>query len=68
LILGSGIDAHLGPILLFGRGRLVEVFRDRALSLPPLNSTLARRMMERTRIGYDLARKAAYMDSVDALR
>src|SRR5688500_18975107 len=31
-------------------GQLVEVFRDRALSLPPLSRTLARRMMEQTRI------------------
>jgi acetyltransferase len=29
---------------------LVEVFKDRALGLPPLNATLARRVMERTRI------------------
>jgi acetyltransferase len=28
----------------------VEVFKDRALGLPPLNATLARRMMERTKI------------------
>jgi acetyltransferase len=28
----------------------VEVYRDRALALPPLNTTLARRMMEQTRI------------------
>jgi acetyltransferase len=51
LILGSSIDSQLGPVILFGcGGQLVEVFRDRALGLPPLNSTLARRMMERTRI------------------
>jgi acetyltransferase len=38
-------------VLLFGAGGvLVEVFQDRALGLPPLNTTLARRMMERTRI------------------
>jgi acetyltransferase len=38
-------------VLLFGTGgQLVEVFEDRALGLPPLNSTLARRMMERTKI------------------
>ena len=38
-------------MLLFGTGgELVEVFRDRALALPPLNPTLARRMMEQTRI------------------
>jgi acetyltransferase len=51
LIVGSSIDPQFGPVLLFGTGgRLVEVFRDRSLALPPLNSTLARRMMERTRI------------------
>ncbi len=51
LILGSSIDPQFGPVLLFGAGgQLVEVFRDQALGLPPLNRTLARRMMERTRI------------------
>lgn len=51
LIVGSSIDPQFGPVLLFGTGgELVEVFRDRALALPPLNSTLARRMMERTKI------------------
>ena len=51
LILGSSIDPQFGPVLLFGLGgQLVEVFKDRALGLPPLNTTLARRMMERTRI------------------
>ena len=38
-------------MLLFGTGGyLVEVFKDRALGLPPLNRTLARRLMERTQI------------------
>jgi acetyltransferase len=51
LILGSSLDPQFGPVLLFGSGgKLVEVFQDRALGLPPLNSTLARRLMERTRI------------------
>jgi acetyltransferase len=51
LILGSSIDPQFGPVLLFGTGgQLVEVFKDRALALPPLNATLARRMMEGTRI------------------
>jgi acetyltransferase len=51
LIVGSAIDAQFGPVLLFGAGgQLVEVVRDRALGLPPLTTTLARRMMERTRI------------------
>jgi acetyltransferase len=51
LIVGSSLDAQFGPVLLFGTGgQLVEVFKDRALSLPPLNTTLARRMMEQTKI------------------
>ena len=51
LIVGSSIDPQFGPVLLFGTGgQLVEVYRDRALGLPPLNSTLARRLMEQTRI------------------
>ena len=51
LILGSSIDPQFGPVLLFGTGgQLVEVFKDRALGLPPLNTTLARRMMEQTKI------------------
>ena len=51
LILGSSIDAQFGPVLLFGMGgQLVELFRDRALGLPPLNTTLARRLIERTTI------------------
>jgi acetyltransferase len=51
IIIGSSMDAQFGPVLLFGTGgQLVEVFKDRALGLPPLNATLARRMMERTKI------------------
>jgi acetyltransferase len=51
LILGSSIDPQFGPVLLFGAGgQLVEVFKDRALGLPPLNATLARRLMERTNV------------------
>ena len=51
LILGSSVDPQLGPILLFGAGgQLVEVMEDRALALPPLNRTLARRLIERTKI------------------
>jgi len=51
LILGSTVDAQFGPVLLFGTGgQLVEVFGDRTLSLPPLNTTLARRFIEQTKI------------------
>jgi acetyltransferase len=51
LIVGSSPDPQFGPVLLFGAGGImVEVFKDRELGLPPLNTTLARRMMERTNI------------------
>lgn len=51
LIVGASPDPQFGPVLLFGMGGvLVEVFKDRALGLPPLNTTLARRMMEQTTI------------------
>ncbi len=51
LIVGSSLDPQFGPVLLFGTGgQLVEVFRDRSLGLPPLNATLARRMIEQTKI------------------
>ena len=51
LILGSSIDSQFGPVILFGGGgQLVEVYKDRAVGLPPLNTTLARRIMERTKI------------------
>jgi acetyltransferase len=55
LIIGSSVDAQFGPVLLFGTGgQLVEVFKDRALGLPPLTTTLARRMMEQTKIYHAL--------------
>jgi len=51
LSLGKRIDPNFGPIILFGAGgQLVEVWCDRAIGFPPLNATLAKRLMERTRI------------------
>jgi len=51
LILGSSVDPQFGPVMLFGSGgQLVEVYRDRALALPPLNTTLAQRLIEQTRV------------------
>jgi acetyltransferase len=65
LIVGSSPDPQFGPVLLFGTGgTLVEVFKDRALGLPPLNTTLARRMMERTKI-YTALRGVRGRDPVD---
>ncbi len=51
LILGSSPDPQFGPVILFGMGgTLVEVFKDSALGLPPLTSTLAMRLMEQTKV------------------
>ena len=51
LIIGCCPDPQLGPVLRFGTGgKLAELFLDRALALPPLNTTQARLMMEGTRI------------------
>jgi acetyltransferase len=51
LILGASPDPQFGPVVLFGTGgTLVEVFKDRALAIPPLNTTLARLTMSRTKI------------------
>ncbi len=65
LILGATPDPQFGPVLLFGTGgTLVEVFRDNALELPPLNSNLARRMMKRTKI-YEALEGVRGRDPVD---
>ncbi len=51
IIIGSTLDPQFGPVLLFGSGgRLLDFYKDRALALPPLNMTLARRLMEQTRV------------------
>lgn len=51
LIIGSCLDSQFGPVLLFGSGgKLLDYYKDRALALPPLNRTLARRLMEQTRV------------------
>ncbi len=51
LIVGSSVDPQFGPVIMFGSGGLlVDVYGDHALALPPLNTTLAQRMMEQTKI------------------
>ena len=72
LIVGSSVDPQFGPVLLFGTGgTLVEVYKDRALGLPPLNTTLARRMMEQTKIFEALegvrGRKAVDIEALERL-
>ncbi len=57
LLLGSSVDPQFGPVIAFGAGgKLVEVIADRALGLPPLTSTLARQLIDGTRIARALSR------------
>lgn len=65
LILGSSSDPQFGPVLLFGMGgQLVEVFKDSALAIPPLNFNLARKLMEKTKI-YEALRGVRGLKSVE---
>ena len=51
LILGIVDDETFGPVILFGQGGTsVEVVRDKAMALPPLNQVLADDLISRTRI------------------
>lgn len=56
LIAGIADDATFGPLVMMGAGgTAVEVLRDKALELPPLDDGLARAMIARTRISRLLA-------------
>ncbi len=62
LILGGKTDPVFGPVILFGMGGVgVELFKDTSIGLPPLNTTLIRRMMEETKV-YELLK--GYRNSV----
>jgi acetyltransferase len=51
LIVGAKRDETFGPVIMFGLGGiLTELYKDRAIGLPPLNRLLARRLMEETRV------------------
>ena len=69
LIVGVFSDVIFGPVILFGQGGTeVEVVKDSAMALPPLNMNLAREMISRTRISRLLAgyrnRQAVDMDKL----
>ncbi len=56
LIIGMSEDATFGPLMMFGAGgTAVEVERDTALALPPLDLNLSRDLIARTRISKRLA-------------
>jgi len=50
LILGSKRDKDFGSVIFFGMGGMnADLIRDFAIGLPPLNRTLAKRLMEETK-------------------
>ncbi|XES76170.1 MAG: NADPH-dependent glutamate synthase [Candidatus Bathyarchaeia archaeon] len=51
LIIGGKTDPLFGPTILFGMGGVgVELYKDYAIGLPPLNRNLIRKMLEETKV------------------
>jgi acetyltransferase len=65
LMIGVLRDPVFGPVISFGSGGIsVEVLQDRAVALPPLNETIIRNMIGRTRVARML-RGFRHMPPVD---
>lgn len=72
LMVGVLHDPVFGPVISFGAGgHNVEIFRDRAVSLPPLNRFLARDLIDSTRVAKTLEAfrqfPAADRDALEAI-
>jgi acetyltransferase len=51
LLVGVVRDPVFGPVIGFGAGgTAVEILRDRAIALPPVNTVIARSLIEQTRV------------------
>jgi len=65
LAIGAKKDPAFGSVILFGTGgELLEALGDYAVGLPPLNQTLARRLMEETKIYRFLLTEEPYRDTL----
>jgi acetyltransferase len=65
LMVGALRDPVFGPVISFGSGGTsVEVLADRAVALPPLNETIIRNMIGRTRVAR-LLQRFRHMPPVD---
>jgi acetyltransferase len=50
LLIGAKKDIHFGPFIFFGLGGIfADILEDHSIGLPPLNRTLAQRLMENTK-------------------
>lgn len=72
VMVGMVRDPSFGPVISFGvGGTAVEVLRDRAVALPPLNRFLVRRLMEQTRVHKLLqsfrSMPAAHMEALEGV-
>lgn len=68
LFIGAKKDPTFGSVIVFGSGgELLEAVEDYAVGLPPLNQTLARRMMEDTKIYRHLLSRDDYRNSLRLL-
>lgn len=72
LLIGAKKDPNFGPVVLFGMGGIyTEIFKDRAIGLPPMNRLIVQRLLEQTRIykilkGYR-GRPGVNMDQLEEL-
>jgi acetyltransferase len=65
LLIGSKKDPIFGPVIVFGMGGVaVEIFKDIKVGLPPLNMSLAMRLIEGTKV-YKLLQGYRNMPGVD---
>jgi acetyltransferase len=65
LVIGAKKDPTFGSVIVFGTGGvLLDVVEDYAIGLPPLNQTLARRMMNETKIYKHLRRQVDFESSL----
>jgi len=61
LVIGARKDPTFGSVIVFGTGGiLLDVVEDYAIGLPPLNQSLARRMMSETKIYKHLIQYKAF--------
>ncbi|MEN2985975.1 MAG: GNAT family N-acetyltransferase, partial [Thermodesulfovibrionaceae bacterium] len=68
IALGAKKDPTFGAVIVFGTGgNLLEALEDYSVGLPPLNQTLARRLMEETKIYNYLKKYPYYTDTLERL-
>jgi acetyltransferase len=68
LILGSLVDNEFGPVILFGSGgSLVEVYKDKAIGIAPLNTNLASNMIKETKIYKALKKSEIHLENIQKI-